>query len=116
MQLELPVSTSANPYGAVPCENPILSGLGKGNIAKICDLPGGWALDRGRNGLLSLQPASLLAACHTRRWCHSAIHGRFGTHECSSWTKSRHPFHFIYGEWRREEAGKTGPNGEEGAD
>lgn len=86
MQLELPVSTSANPYGAVPCENPILSGLGKGNIAKICDLPGGWALDRGRNGLLSFQPASLLAACHTRRWCHSAIHGRFGTHECSSWT------------------------------
>lgn len=30
--------------------------------------------------------------------------------------KSRHPFHFIYGEWRREEAGRAGPNGEEGAD
>lgn len=66
--------------------------------------------------MLSSQPASVLDACHTATMV--AL--------CSTWAgwharvflldKSRHPFHFIYGEWRREEAGKTGPNGEEGAD
>lgn len=56
MQLEFPVSTPAIPFVAAPCEGPILSGLGKGNIAKICDLPGEWAMDRGSNWPI-VQPA-----------------------------------------------------------
>lgn len=73
MQLEFPVSTSANPSEPSHARFQFCLGLGKGNIAKICDLPGQWAVDQGRIGPSSSQPASLLAACHTRRWCHSAI-------------------------------------------
>lgn len=116
MQLEFPVSTSANPYGAVPCEIPILSGSGEGQHCE--DLRSTRWMGSGPGSNWPVVPpvcqraccvshTTMVALCNTRAVWHA---------QDFLLDKSRHPFHFIYGEWRREEEGKTGPNGEEGAD
>lgn len=114
MQLEFPVSTPANPLGDVPCESPILSGSGEGqhceDLRSTRRVGCGTRVRIGPVGTLSTQRASVLvAACHTRRWWHSAIRGRVGRHKISSWASLVTRFILFMANGGGRRAGRTGP-------
>jgi hypothetical protein len=91
---------------------------GKGNIAKIRDLgwstsclPDEWTMGQARTGVLLSQ----FAACYTRRWWHSAIHGRVGTLRFPTRTSLVTRFILFMANGGGKTAGRTGPKREEGA-
>lgn len=117
MQLEFPVSTSANPSGPSHARFQFCVESGEGQNCEDLRSTRSMGLGPGSNWP-AVHPACQRACCvsHTRRWWHSAMQWAGWHRQIFLLDKSRHPFHFIYGEWRREEAGRTGPNGDEGAD